>query len=240
VRVMILRIVAMVSAVLTGTVLVPGPAFAHSKVTIQPAQAGATDAVITVNVEAESTKAGAVSVRVVLPDGIVPTQLTYVSGPSGWAMKPETDGYTVSGPALAPGKEANHRIKARQLPMAPEIAFKVVQTYSDGQVDRWIEPPSAANPDPANLAPVVKLAAPPGGFPPPSPSVTPSSAAPSLQSAASSSAAATPGDIAATPTAGSGGSAAWPWILLVIGLVAAAAVVTFLIIRRRAVAAEES
>jgi hypothetical protein len=41
----------------------------------------------------------------------------------------------------------------------------VLQTYTDGRVDRWIEVPSAANAKPEFPAPVVTLAAPPGGSP---------------------------------------------------------------------------
>jgi Domain of unkown function (DUF1775) len=50
------------------------------------------------------------------------------------------------------------------LPSTPTLVFKVLQTYTDGRVDRWIEVPSGANAEPEFPAPVVTLAAPPGGF----------------------------------------------------------------------------
>ena len=48
-------------------------------------------------------------------------------------------------------------VKAKQLPNAPQVTFKVVQTYSDGEVVRWIELAGADGKEPDNPAPIVKL-----------------------------------------------------------------------------------
>src|SRR6266540_6491838 len=61
-----------------------GVASAHVEVKADKAQAGATDVTVSFDAEAESTSAGVVSLRVVLPSGIAPTDVTYVSGPPGW------------------------------------------------------------------------------------------------------------------------------------------------------------
>ncbi|GAA0473938.1 DUF1775 domain-containing protein [Streptomyces olivaceiscleroticus] len=37
------------------------------------------------------------------------------------------------------GGDAEYSIGVRQLPDAEELAFKTLQTYNDGRVDRWIE-----------------------------------------------------------------------------------------------------
>jgi uncharacterized protein YcnI len=230
VRRMIWLLAVIGSAMLAGALVLPGPALAHGTATVEPAQAGAANALITITVEAESTKSGAASVRVVLPDGIAPGDVTYVTGPSGWSLKPETDGYTVSGPALPAKRNTKHQVRVKQLPSVPTLAFKLVQTYADGQVDRWIEVPSAANPKPDNPAAVVNLQPPPGGFQPSSPPVT--SAPPSTPAAPSSTAPATAA--AQQPAANSGGGNVLPWILAVIALTAVAAGAAFFVIRRRA------
>ncbi|WP_369360869.1 DUF1775 domain-containing protein [Streptomyces sp. cg2] len=37
-----------------------------------------------------------------------------------------------------------------------QLAFKTLQTYSDGKVMRWIEEPKAGQPEPENPAPMLK------------------------------------------------------------------------------------
>ncbi|MGW1802058.1 DUF1775 domain-containing protein [Streptomyces sp. NPDC001984] len=83
------------------------------------------------------------------------------------------------------------RPKLRQLPDAKEIAFKTVETYSDGEVSRWIELPSGGE-EPEEPAPMLELkAAAPGAKPvspsptaSPTPSDTPSAAASETPAAA--------------------------------------------------------
>ncbi|MCG5466633.1 YcnI family protein [Micromonospora sp. MED01] len=152
------------SAVVIGT-----PASAHTGVTVSPARAGASNAVVTVNAEAESDSAGVTSVQVFLPDGITAQDVTLLKAPKGWKLSSTAaDSYAVGGTAVPVGKDAEHQVRVRQLPNAPQVSLKILQTYSDGRVDRWIEVPSAGNPEPANPAPTVKLAAaaPPAGAAP--------------------------------------------------------------------------
>lgn len=155
------KIAAAAAGVALGAIAFAGSAFAHVEVSAKPAQALAKDAVVTFSAEAESASAGIASVRVVLPEGIAPADVTLVSGPSGWQLTATADGYSVAGSALGVHKEAQYSIKVRQLPDAPTVAFKTLVSYSNGAVDRWIEVPSAANPDPDSPAPVLKLAAAP-------------------------------------------------------------------------------
>jgi uncharacterized protein YcnI len=148
-----------------GAVVVAAPASAHTTATAEPATAGAQNAVVSFYAAAESTSAGITSLKIVLPDGISPADVTYVDGPAGWALQTDADGYVVSGPAVPVARDVQHRVRVKQLPLVPALVFKILQTYSDGKIDRWIEVPSGANANPENPAPVVQLAAPPGGFP---------------------------------------------------------------------------
>ena len=93
-----------------------------------------------------------------LPDGIAPGDVSLADAPKGWRLKATSDGYTVGGPALKPGVNAEHKIKVKRLPDAKEIAFKTVETYSDGKVSRWIELPRGGG-EPEQPAPVLKLKA---------------------------------------------------------------------------------
>jgi uncharacterized protein YcnI len=137
---------------------VAAPAAAHVTVSAKPAQASAIDAVLSFHAAAESRTAGTTALQVQLPDGITPAQVSYVGGPPGWTLATTTDGYTVSGPALPPGQAAEYQIRVTKLPDASTVAFKTVQTYSDGKVDRWIELPPASGSEPEHPAPTLALA----------------------------------------------------------------------------------
>src|SRR5690349_8572300 len=60
------------------------PASAHVEVSADNPQPGATNVTLTFRAESESPDAGVVSMQVVLPAGIAPGDVTYVSGPAGW------------------------------------------------------------------------------------------------------------------------------------------------------------
>ena len=90
-----------------------------------------------------------------------------------------------TGGSIQPGQYQDFQISVDPLPEdTTQLTFKAVQTYSDGDVVRWIDLSTAADPDPEHPAPVLTL--------------TPASAA-SPSTAATS--ATTP-----TPTAASSGS----------------------------------
>ncbi|RKN50365.1 DUF1775 domain-containing protein [Micromonospora endolithica] len=219
-------VVAAVAAT-TAAVAVGAPAWAHTKVTVAPARAGASNALVTVNAEAESDSAGVASVQVYLPDGITPGDVTLIAAPKGWKLGSVAgDSYTVAGPALAVGDDAEHRIRVRQLPDAPQISFKILQTYSDGRVDRWIEVPSAANPEPANSAPTVKLAAAPAGSTAPT---TPASPTPTTAPATDAPVTALPSPAAGSDAGTNGGL----WIGLGTALAILAAAGAALYLRQR-------
>ncbi|GAA2751665.1 MULTISPECIES: DUF1775 domain-containing protein [Kitasatospora] len=216
-------------AALGGTLALAVPAFAHVEVEADHPQALAKIVMIDFNAEGESDTAGITEIKVALPTGIASGDIVLTSAPSGWKLTPSEGGYTVSGPALAPGADAKYAIKVMQLPDAKELAFKSLVGYSDGHVDRWIELPQAGV-KPEHPAPVLTLSpAAPGSTPQaapaaslPAPSVSASSGAPAAPTAATPAAA----PAAKTSSGGSG---------VVVGVVVAVvvALLAALVWRRR-------
>ncbi|MFE5723989.1 DUF1775 domain-containing protein [Streptomyces erythrochromogenes] len=169
--------------------LAAGPAAAHAEVTASDPRALAENVTLSFTSEAESDTAGIAELRVVLPKGIAPDAVTLKDAPEEWKLAATPDGYAIGGPALATGTDAEYSITVRQLPDEKSLAFKTLETYSDGKVSRWIEVPADGE-KVDNPAPVLKLkAAAPGAkpiAPSPSPSPTPSGAPSPEQSAAPS------------------------------------------------------
>lgn len=177
------------------------PAAAHAEVEADRPQALAENVTLSFVSEAESDSAGFNKLRIVLPEGIAPGDVTLDEAPKGWKLTATNDGYTVDGPALRAGADAEHKIKVRQLPDTKELVFKTVETYGDGKISRWIELPTSGK-EPEEPAPVLKLKAAAAGAKPVSPSPTPSatpSAAETTPAAATSQpdASAAAGDTAA-------------------------------------------
>ncbi|MFE0251622.1 DUF1775 domain-containing protein [Streptomyces sp. NPDC059010] len=127
------------AAALATAVALAGPAAAHTEVEAEGARALDQNVALTFTAESESGSAGTSELEVILPEGITPADITYKEGPAGWKLAPTSRGYTVSGPKLAVGKDAEYVVTVRQLPDTESLVFKTLQTYSDGQVDRWIE-----------------------------------------------------------------------------------------------------
>lgn len=162
------RVVGPVAGAVLATLLIGAvPAVAHVEVSVEPAQAGATDAVVSFTAEAESDTAGVSLMQVQLPEGVNPGDVTLQSGPPGWALTPTNDGYSVSGPPLQPGAEVRYAVKVKQLPDAPTVAFKTLQSYTDGTTDQWIELQTLGGPEPAHPAPIATLAGATPAEPPP-------------------------------------------------------------------------
>jgi uncharacterized protein YcnI len=214
------------ASVVLALILFPGVAFAHVEVEAEPAIAGSTNATVTFSAEAESATAGIESVRIVLPAGILPAEVALADGPSGWTLTPTSDGYSVGGAALPVREEAVHSVTIARLPDETRLIFKALVTYANGDVDRWIEEPTAANPEPQNPAPVLELqpGPRPGGTtdapattvpPPPGPS----------GGVAMSTGATAPAD---------GGGLGWIWLLIGGVVLLGAAAAWFVAARRRA------
>ena len=136
------------------------PASAHVQVEAVPGAPGAVDAVLNITAAAESDTAGIAKLDVVADPAIPADQVTLVHGPAGWKVTPGTqNGFALEGPALPKGEDAKVSVRVKTLPNVPQVTFKVLQSYSDGDVERWIELPGPDGKEPDKPAPIVKLTA---------------------------------------------------------------------------------
>jgi uncharacterized protein YcnI len=135
------------------TLAVAGIAYAHVEVEADNPSAGASNVTVTFDAEAENSAAGIATIRVVLPAGIAPANVSLVEAPQGWQFTATDDGYQVAGAAQPTGQAVEHKVKIKKLPDAAALTFKTLVTYGNGEVDRWIGDPGSENP-----APVLALA----------------------------------------------------------------------------------
>ncbi|MDH6129966.1 YcnI family protein [Kitasatospora sp. GP82] len=180
--------------------LVAGPAFAH--VTVQPSSVAknATDQTFAFRVPNEDDKASTVKVEIDFPtDHPIPSAM--VAAVPGWTDQIQTtklatpihtdDGDITdvvsqivwTGGQIAPGHFQDFTVDFGALPDGTDkVVFKALQTYSDGNVVRWIEEGKDGQPEPQHPAPVLKLTAAAGSD---APSAAPSAkAGPAGQSTA--------------------------------------------------------
>lgn len=169
----------LVAAATTMVVLavVAGPATAH----VEPDPSQATkggSAEIAFRVPNERDDATTTEVVIAFPtDHPIPS--ASVEAKPGWTIKVDKvalakplatdDGQvteavsrvTWSGGKIEPGQYADFKVSLESLPTdTDQLVFKALQTYSDGQVVRWIEPAAPGGEEPDHPAPTVKLVAP--------------------------------------------------------------------------------
>ncbi|WP_433495183.1 YcnI family protein [Micromonospora sp. CA-248089] len=166
------------TAVATAVLGVAGPASAH--VTINPAE-GTQGGYgrFAFRVPNESDTASTVKVEVNLPEN-APVGSVSTMPVAGWTVAVEKrkvdPPIEVHGSQLTeavskltftaapnggvkPGEFQEFPVSMGPLPQVDTMVFKVLQTYSDGNVSRWIEEPTPGAEEPESPAPVLKLAA---------------------------------------------------------------------------------
>ena len=171
------RAAVAVAAVLGGTLLFTTPASAH--VTVHPATlpAGSSDVELTFRVPNERDDANTVGLQVFFPTDL-PLLTVDVLPVPGWTAKVDTrtlatpvrtdDGtvsqvvsditWTATAEGIAPGQYEDFAVAAGQVPSTSgSVVFKSLQTYSSGEVVRWIEVASSQDADPQSPAPVLTL-----------------------------------------------------------------------------------
>ncbi|MFI1358493.1 YcnI family protein [Streptomyces sp. NPDC020898] len=158
-----------------GLLAAAGSAFAHVTVHPESYAKGATDGVLTFRVPNEEDTASTTKVQVFLPTDH-PVLGVLVTPEEGWTAKVTTtklktpirtdDGtitdavseITWSGGRIGHGEYEDFDVAFGQLPdSTDQLAFKTLQTYSDGKVVRWIETAAAGREEPENPAPTLKL-----------------------------------------------------------------------------------
>ncbi|MFE9600982.1 YcnI family protein [Streptomyces hokutonensis] len=173
-----LRRAGTVAALATAGVLAAaGVASAHVTVHPESYAKGAVDGVLTFRVPNEEDKASTTKVQVYLPTDH-PVLGVLVTPQNGWTAKVTTsklktpvktdDGtitdavseITWTGGKIGAGQFEDFNVAFGQLPDdTDQLTFKTLQTYSDGNVVRWIEEAAAGDDEPENPAPVLKLTA---------------------------------------------------------------------------------
>jgi uncharacterized protein YcnI len=159
-------------------VLLGAPGWAHVEVSAAEAAQGGYTA-LTFRVPTESDSASTTKVQVYLPEDH-PLASVSVKPHPGWHAEIRTaklatplstdDGdvteavtrvtWTPDSPkdALKPGEYDEFDLSVGPLPDVSSLSFKTLQTYSDGTVVRWIDPPAAAGqPEPEHPAPTLTL-----------------------------------------------------------------------------------
>jgi uncharacterized protein YcnI len=160
------------------TLAVAGPAAAHVTVSSPGATQGGY-ATVTFKVPNESDTAATTKLEVNLPKE-TPFASVSVRPVPGWTAVAEkskldtpieahgaqiTEAVTKitwtapAGAGIKPGEFQTFDVSLGQLPKVDQVVFKALQTYSDGNVVRWIEEPAADGTESESPAPVLKLAA---------------------------------------------------------------------------------
>ena len=158
------------AAATAGVLLFAVPALAHITITPGSAQPGSA-AVLTFHVPDEEASADTTRVDVKIPTDHPIAQLLVKPVP-GWTISVRTttlakplvtdDGqfsHVVSeviwaGGRIAPGQFQDFTVSADPLPQGvSQLTFKAIQTYSNGDVVRWIEPRPLGGPEPEHPAP---------------------------------------------------------------------------------------
>lgn len=164
---------ALVGAVASaGFVLaVASPALAHTEFDIEEVAPGS---IVSLNlfVENESSTAGTTMIELRFPEPLVVVDLPAVDG---WTIEPvegtvgaEALGVLWSRDTAGPGDDPTLPLTIGPLPAVEgRLQFKVVQTYSDGSVSRWIEDWPVDGPRPQQPGPLLDLVVgAPGTIPP--------------------------------------------------------------------------
>jgi hypothetical protein len=206
-------------------VMTAAPAGAHNEWEPESAAPGSI-ASLTLKVEDEQPDAGTSKVELFFPRPITITELPAVSGwtatPMDGSVGPTAGGVTWQGGPAA--DDLDLPIRLGPLPTEPgRLQFKVVQTYDNGTVDRWIDEWPEGAPEPEHPGPVLDLVPGAAG------EVPSTTAAPATTSAPTTTATTTPATTAADESAASdsdddSGVPAAVWIiggLVVLALIAA-------------------
>ncbi len=168
------RAAAVLGAAGIGVAALAGTASAHVTITPGSAPQGSA-AELTFKVPNEEQTAATVELQLQVPTAHPIAQLLVKPVP-GWTVTVQTvtlakpivtdDGsfatavseVTWKGGKILPGQYQDFSVSADPLPSGVgQLAFKAVQTYSNGDVVRWIDLPQAGQPEPEHPAPVLTL-----------------------------------------------------------------------------------
>jgi hypothetical protein len=172
------RVLFLISLVAALVLVIVAPASAHTGFT--PEEVGPGTVVdVTLNAADERDAAIITSVELFWPDGLTLTALAPPAGPGTFTATMTPTGILWQG-GSAEGDQ-QFPITLGPLPAEPgRLQFKVLQTYDNGEVDRWIEDWPEGAPEPAMPGPVLVLVPGGPGRVPPTTSTGDTTAAPTL------------------------------------------------------------
>lgn len=158
----------------TSVVLCAGPAFAH--VSVDPESAAPGDySVVNFKVPNERDDASTTKLEISLPADhpiasvmpqpvpgwdikVTESKLDKPIEVHGEKVKEAVTKITWTGGEVKKGEFQQFPVSMGELPEdADQLVFKALQTYDDDEVVRWIEEPKEGQPEPENVAPVLKL-----------------------------------------------------------------------------------
>ena len=153
-------------AVATATILVmsvASSAWAHTGFDLDEAAPG-TIVALDLTVANESSTAGTTIVELRFPEPIVVVELPaigdWTAAPVDGEVGAPAIGVVWSRPAGDPGENPNLPLVIGPLPATEgRLQFKVIQSYGDGRIDRWIEEWPVGGPEPQQPGPVLDLVA---------------------------------------------------------------------------------
>ena len=155
---------------------IAGPAFAHVTVNPNSATQGGY-ARVAFRVPNESDTASTVKLEVSLPEDAPVASVSTMPVP-GWTVTVENRKLSTplevrgsqvtdvvakltftaaAGGGVKPGEFQEFPVSMGPLPDKDQMIFKVLQTYSDGDISRWIDEPVEGGEEPESPAPVLKL-----------------------------------------------------------------------------------
>ena len=136
-------------------------AWAHVEFAPSPVPVGEV-AHLTLTLENEQSNAGTVKIELAFPkpltvDGI-PSVNGWTATVQGGSIGSDATGIVWVRPTASPTENPAVKIDLGPIPSgASQLQFKVLQTYSNGEVDRWIQPWPAGQPEPDMPGPVLKV-----------------------------------------------------------------------------------
>jgi hypothetical protein len=149
--------------------LLPATAFAHAELDPDEAKPGSV-VDLTLMLENEQPDSPTINVQLVFPEG-TPLTVAAIKAVAGWTSTVDGGGAVGGAPGtgITWSRPADSEIDDPQLPFTigplptteGPLEFKVLQTYANGVVDRWIESSTPGGPEPEKPAPVLTLT--PGG-----------------------------------------------------------------------------
>ena len=180
-RVRSARIAAVASAAaVTGVLMFATPAWAHVTVHPETVPAGTSDIELTFRVPNERDNANTVRLQVFFPSNL-PLLTVNVLPIPGWSAKVDTqtlskpvqtdDGpvdqvvtditWTATSGGITPGQYQDFDVSAGKVPdRTGTVVFKSLQTYSSGEIVRWIQVADSQDPDPDTPAPMLTVTGP--------------------------------------------------------------------------------